>query len=85
MSAFSRTFSIAAKSDCFKINKLCSPILQGERLSVCAALHRPAPSWQLPPSPLAEYAGSRAEYVILACRFCAHRERHRHIEDAHQR
>ena len=57
MSAFSRTFSIAAKSDCFKTNELCSPILRGARLSVYAALHRPALKWQLPPSEIAEYVG----------------------------
>lgn len=60
-------------------------ILQGARLSVYVALHRHAPSWQLPSSPLAEYAGGCDEYVILACRFCAHREKQHHIEDAHQR
>ncbi len=68
-----------------KINELSITILQSARLSVYAALHRPAPSWQLPPSPLAEYAEGCAEYVILACGFSAHRERQHHIEDAHQR
>ena len=72
MSAFSRTFSIPVKSECLRINEIRIPILRGARLAADAALHRPAPSWQLPSSPLAEYAGGCDEYVILACRFCAH-------------
>lgn len=56
MSAFSRTFSIPAKSECLRINEIRIPILRGARLAADAALHRPAPNPQLP-------CFNRAEYV----------------------
>lgn len=58
MSAFSRTFSISAKSECLRINEIRIPILRGARLAADAALHRPAPNSQLPSKNKAEYVTS---------------------------
>lgn len=59
MSAFSRTFSIPAKSECLRINEIRIPILRGARLAADAALHRPAPNPQLPFLNRAEYVGRK--------------------------
>lgn len=59
MSAFSRTFSIPAKSECLRINEIRIPILRGARLAADAALHRPAPNSQLPCFYRAEYVGRK--------------------------